>query len=368
MANEETPEAIRELQRHLNQLATSPSTPLEASLFDVSRSITDSIPRRLRKQLVNTVASLIPSVQQDPTLLIELAQKLVANDASFTFDDVLAIEPPVDFIRGLQAPLPAINSLTLSLLRKVTSRSRGINYVADDRELSTELVRLWLVSPSAGVADQCTEFLSSLLSLPKYWQRYSCVRIKPSSYDVLLNPERARIFGTERPGISMWNRLTTDRGLYGLIFSLCGPSTTNGGDDPSWDRSLAQGRLAELVQQCFPAPYVWQSHFRDIEERYGVREGGLAYFVALHMVRDRDDEVMNHIIEQYHAAVYSYESNLTNFRDQLSEALTNGDSLQEGLNQELVEEVEGKIVEAERLRKVCERRKQSLVVLTNGAH
>ena len=368
MANEESPEEVRELQHHLELLAASPSTPLEPGLFDISRSIIDNISRALRKQLVDTIASLIPGVQQDPTLLADLAQKLVANDASFSFDDVLDIEPPVDFIQGFHAPLPAINSLTVSLLQKVTSDSRGIRYVAESKELSTELIRLWLLTPSAGVADQCTHFLRSALSLEKYWHRYSNARIKPSSYAAMLTPERARIIGTERPDTSMWNRLTTDRELYGLIFSLCGPSMSNGDSGSSWDRSLAQGRLTELVQECLPVPYVWRSHFPEVERRYGMRDGGLAHFVGLHMVTDSNDEVMNHIVEQYHRNIYTYEIGLVAFRDQLAEALRTGDTLQQGLNEAMVRETNGRIAESERLRKACERQKQSLVVLTNGVH
>ena len=265
----------------------------------------------------------------------------------------------MDFNQGLQVPLTAINALTLSLLQKVLLDARGAAYVASSPELSFELIRLWLSTPSTGVTDQCKEFLNSLLSLDQYVQRYSVNRLDPDEAITL----------EERPGNAMWDRLITDHNLYSLIFAQCGsPSSTDGGQVDGDRRSIAQGRLIDLLSLALPAPYIWKSHFADVERKYGVHDGGLVH-LTLHMVDDEsDDQVMQHILVQFLTEVVTYLDHLRDFRNELSEALGQGKRLPTGINHATLAEVEQRVAEAEKFLSRAKSKKKPLVIMSNGLH
>ena len=219
-----------------------------------------------------------------------LARQLTEDNNAFTFEDVLSINPPIDFVQGLKTPLPAINLLVLSLLEQGCTTSIGRNYVASKPELSLELIRAWLQTPDVGVSNKCEALLSALLSLEASLKRYAAMDPRAADEDTVDRSEEDL----------MWRRIVTDRDVYGLIYSTCGrPVAEASSAGNERQRSIAQTRLLELLDMAVGVPYVWRSCFSDIEQTYGVEKGGLMQFAALHMVDYENDELIRYIIIKF---------------------------------------------------------------------
>ena len=196
----------------------------------------------------------------------------------FGFTRVLAIHPPVDFTAGLSSTIPSINLTVLSLLKEATHRRSDIDIVAGKADVVAALIRLWLCTPDTAVAGRAHDVITGLL--------------KPQlSADGEENTMSDSGFLKEN---LMWRRILRDRDIYGSIFSIC--SLTTVGQEGSLSRrekTLSQARLLEMLLIIDSGP-VRTSQIPDIEERFGVKNGGLLQFAAIHMV-DYEDDVLMHI-------------------------------------------------------------------------
>lgn len=203
----------------------------------------------------------------------------------YGFTRVLAIHPPVDFTAGLSSTIPSINLTVLSLLKEATYRKSDIDIVAGKADVVAALIKLWLCTPDTAVAERAHEVITGLLK-----QQVSGDGGENSMSDSGFLKENL-----------MWRRILRDRDIYGSIFSIC--SLTTVGQEGSLSRrekTLSQARLLEMLLNIDSGP-VRMSQIPDIEERFGVQNGGLLQFAAIHMVDYRDDVLMHITLLDFYA-------------------------------------------------------------------
>jgi hypothetical protein len=244
--------------------------------------------------LISQLAGLLPTLQQDPTPVAELATALLDSDTTLSFEDVLDLKPEVNFIAGLQAPLPSLNKVTLALLQKATTVV-DVGLVAGKPDLVAALVRLWLCSAQTTVAEKARKVISQLLAAE-------------SPEGVAGDGSSASSSPTE--GL-MWRRLFKDRDIYDSLFSLCSARTVGQpGQLSKREKTIAQGRLLDLVIEICHAPQIWKSQMHDVEEAYGLSSnGGLLEFAAVHMVDYRDDVLIHMTLIDFFTKLVSRRSN-----------------------------------------------------------
>ena len=231
----------------------------------------ESINPKQRHTLLNQLSELLPSLQQDPSPVTELIDRLISPE-SFTFFDALNIQPHPDFSLGLQSPASSINLVTLSLLEKAKYGLGDVNYVAGEQEIVSSLVRLWLCTEETAVAQRAGQVLTGLL-LSGETTGQDCV-------DPVLDKNL------------MWRRIFRDKDIYETIFSVCSLSTTGQNGQPGRrHKTVAQGRLLDFLLVVHKDP-VRTTQIPAIEARYGVKDGGLLEFAIVHMIDYNDDDLM----------------------------------------------------------------------------
>lgn len=228
--------------------------------------------------------------------MTNLIHILISSSHEFDFSRVLAINPPVDFLTGLTSPASQVNSVVLSLLKKAEHHKSDIAKVAGKPGIVGALIRLWLCTPDTATAGQAHNVLLSLLLADIHEDTASSGK---SIVDRGL----------------LWRRIFRDRQIYGSIFSLCSLTTAGQEAQPSKrEKTVAQARLLDIILDIDSEP-VRTSHSRDIEERYGVSDGGLLHYAAIHMVDYREDVLMHVTLLEFYAKYLSKkESKLTDSR------------------------------------------------------
>ncbi|OQO07907.1 hypothetical protein B0A48_06699 [Cryoendolithus antarcticus] len=194
------PDLLAELVRHVATLVASPSTTkvdakLDAKLFsDAELILPNHITPQQTLDLVKSLAALLQVVQSDPTPIVNLLVKLLEP---FTLDNILAFEPPIDFVTGLNTAAPiCINRLMLELLGKATSKASEAAVLAGLQGVVGAVVTCWLTTGDVGVAQKAGRLLVYLL-------RIDLVRE-----------------GGLGQGL-VWKRVFGDVDVYRLLFSLC---------------------------------------------------------------------------------------------------------------------------------------------------
>ncbi|MDI1492377.1 MAG: hypothetical protein OHK93_003591 [Ramalina farinacea] len=262
--------SLREVHEHLGLVLQKPSTSLDERLLEhIDRQVSEAIDDSKRSLLLNQLSELLPTLQQDPTPLTELIERLVAPDA-FTFANVLRIQPAPDFSLGLGSPSPAVNKVTLTLLAKATRELSDVNYVAGRRGIVGSLVEKWLGAEATGVAHKASQVLINLL----LWGR------------------RAKETTPVDPAMDhnlMWRRVFRDRDIYQAMFSACSLQEENGYS--TRHTTVAQGRLLDLLLAVRTSP-VRTSQIAEIESQYGVKDGGLLEYALIHMIDYKNDDLM----------------------------------------------------------------------------
>lgn len=286
---------FREVQAHLQEFLDDPSKGLNEKLLEsVDGQVTgpssaspssyskanfsqETILESDRDALLNKLSGLLPTLQQDPTPVTNLINRLVSPQR-YTFSRVLTINPPVDFLAGLAAPSPPINLTTLCLLERAKFRPSDIAIVAGKADVVGVLVKLWLCAQDIAVAGRAHDVILGLL-LPEAMVQGS--------------------IGLVEGGL-MWRRILRDKDIYGSIFSMCSLSTAGQDRQPSKrDKTVAQARLLDMLLRIDSEP-VRTSQIPEIERQYGVSDGGLLDFAAIHMVDYKDDVLMHvNLLEFY---------------------------------------------------------------------
>ena len=211
---------------------------------------------------------------------------------------MLSIDPPVDFVAGLAAPSPPVNTTTLNLLQKAQQRIGDVGIVAGKADVVGALIRLWLCSQDTAVARLAHEVISGLL------------QAEVISHEDIVTTE----------GKWMWRRVFRDRDIYGSIFSICSLITAGqDGQQSKREKTVAQARLLDMILRI-DGDAVRQSQIPEIENQYGVKEGGLLHFAAIHMVDYQNDVLMHVNLLDFYAM---YLSGKQKMLPQRSEQITN---------------------------------------------
>ena len=222
---------------------------------------------------------MLPTLQQDPTPATTLVEILI-RPASYTFDRVLDIDPPVDFAAGLKALFPSINLVTLSLLEKATFKSSDAGIIAGKPEIVAALIELWLSTPNTAVASKAHDVLLGLLVAGQRPREAATT----TSQDY---PEHYH-----EPSL-MWRRVFRDKDIYDSIFRVCSlVGAGQNGQLGKRDKTVAQARLLDLLVKI-DCESIRRPQIAEIESRYGVKDG-LMEFAALKMV-DYEDDVLMHM-------------------------------------------------------------------------
>ena len=288
---------VSDVRAHLVEVAANPTKALDVKLLETlsgqilgidSRSLLVVLSKILRlstvgdtsdddrTSILNQISELLQTLQQDPSPVTALVDTLVRPE-KFTFDQVLAIAPAIDFAAGLSSFSPPINSVTLSLLSKATLGRGYSEIIAGRPDVVAALIRLWLGTPDTAVADKAQAVLLGLLL----------------AHDIPLSEGSGLHQGNTFYEGLMWRRFIRDRDIYGSMFSLCSLTTAGREGQPSKrEKTVGQARLLDLILQI-DCEDLRISQFPDIEEQYGVRNGGLLDFATLKMVDYRDDVLMH---------------------------------------------------------------------------
>lgn len=220
------------------------------------------------------LSKLLPELQQDPTPVTNLI-KILILPARYDFARVLSIQPPVDFIGGLDlASGTEVNQAVLGLLEKANYRRSDIEIVAGMENVIARLVTLWLITPSTAVATQAQNLLEAFLMADRI-------------------PANDRCMGQ---GL-MWRRFLGDVKIYGSILSICCLS------EPGYskrEKTIAQARLLDLLLKIDSEP-VRVSQHRELESKYGCQNCGLLHFATCHMVQWADDVLMAVTLVDFYA-------------------------------------------------------------------
>ena len=230
-----------------------------------------------RTTLINQISGLFAVLQQEPAPVAELLQRLVESP-SFDYSQVLSIEPRIDFKLGLSFPSVPVNLACLTLLHKATFSSSDAAIVASDPGIILALVELWLSTSETAVASKALRVLSGLLEI-----------------DVVHTPHGKGVITSDAHGQGlMWRRMLRDRDIYGRIFSLCSMKTLGQEGQPNArHKTIAQARLLEFLSLFAKYREIQTSQLPAVEKEYGVSDGGLLEFAAVHMI-DYEDDIMLH--------------------------------------------------------------------------
>ena len=238
------------------------------------------IDERQRDILLNQLSDLLPTLQQDPTPVINLINVLVLP-TTYDFTRVLAIRPAVDFAAGFSSPSTSINLAVLSLLEKATYRKSDIDIVAGKADVVAALIKLWLCTQDTAVAGRAQDVIARLL-------------LADEGENSMSNS------GIMDEGL-MWRRILRDKDIYGSIFSICSLSTA-GEEGPlsRMEKTISQARLLDILLKIDSIP-VRTSQIPEIEQRFGIDNGGLLHFAALRMVDYKDDVLMHMTLIDFYA-------------------------------------------------------------------
>ena len=233
-----------------------------------------------RNILLNQLSDLLPTLRQDPTPATNLINVLILP-TTYDFTRVLSIRPPVDFTAGFSSPVTSINLAVLSLLEKATYRKSDIDIVAGKADVVAALIKLWLCTQDTAVAGRAQDVIVGLL-------------LADEGEKTMSNS------GIMDEGL-MWRRILRDKDIYGSIFSICSLSTADQeGPLSRMERTISQARLLDILLKIDSIP-VRTSQIPEIEQRFGIDNGGLLHFAALRMVDYKNDALMHMTLIDFYA-------------------------------------------------------------------
>ena len=314
-----TTSLVQEVKKHLIEVTDDPRKSLDEKLLDelgaqlegmyflaflsltyllFSNFSIETLSDEDRDSLINQLSSLLPTLQQDPSPATTLIEILI-RPSNYTFTKVLSIQPPVDFVLGFSAPSPPINDVTLDLLGKASDRISDIGIIAGKPEVIAALVRLWLCTPDTAIAQKALSTIAKLLCID--------YPTHPMNEDM----EMTDIPADDPPPLTtgrglMWRRLFHDKDVYGQMFSICSLTTLGHDGQPNRrEKTVSQARLLDFLKIFADFEMVRMSQMPEIENSYGVKNGGLLDFASLRMVDYKEDVLMHMTLIDFFAAYLS---------------------------------------------------------------
>lgn len=280
----------QQLTNHLDALLSNPATTaIDIRLVEnAGLVLPDQLVPEQTNKLVQQISTLLQNVQQDPTPLTQLLEKLLQH---FSFSDVLSFEPPVDFANGLRSgtAMTPINMLMLYLLQKATNTTDTAT-VAGWPEVVRALVKLWLATPDTGVTTRAASLLCDFLAVDK---------------PTVAEPGQQLPDSHSGQGL-MWKRIFSDADVYTTLFDCCDLKSI-GPELSKRQVTLAQARLLDVLPKWATLDWsaVSKSHNHEVESLHGVtnRGGGLLDFAALHMIDTKDDILTHVVLIEFYASL-----------------------------------------------------------------
>jgi len=286
----------KRLREHLQNVLDEPAKTLDQRLLeDCEVLLPPEIgnDRSVLHGLVVQISQLLPNLQQDPTPLAKLLTRLVEP---FSFSEILALDPPVDFVAGLDVAAQPYHTLFLSLLRKASRTSKDAATLAGMPSVVQALVTLWLSTSDMAIADDAANLLVDLLRIDR----------EPS--DMAVHGVGDDADHTSRGQGLVWRRAFGDKDIYSLLFSI--PSLKNkSGSLGKKEKSIAQARLMAILPRIglLDWNYLLRSHHEDVEREFGLQAGkeGLLDYVARYMVDYKNDVLIHMNLLQFFADLLS---------------------------------------------------------------
>jgi hypothetical protein len=270
---------LQQLRRHFQQVQSDPSTLLDEKLLDTAiYALIPTLTPQDSQTLILEIYQLLPILQQDPTPLVRLLARLLEP---VPLSAILSLEPPVDFIAGLQVAEPPLNNLTLSLLEKADGNAAR-TLASAHPQLFISLVELWLGTQDEGIADKAGKVLIHLLKVDL--------------------PETGTV-GLDGP---VWKRVFRDRDVYERLFAI---TDTNTNQDTTLSKSrktIAQARLLDWLPEVGRLDWtsISQSYHPTIGSAFSLPSGqqSLLDYAASYMVDYKRDVLMHRtLISSYEA-------------------------------------------------------------------
>jgi hypothetical protein len=276
---------LARVQAHLQQVEDAPGTVLDEKLLDTAGyTLVPVIDPSSRLQLVLGTYQLLPTLQQDPTPVVRLLTKLLEP---VPLTDILSLQPPVDFVAGLDVAARPFNTLTLSLLEKADANvARGL--ASTHQPLFIALIRLWLATPDEGVADAASRVLASLLRVDRR--------------------------DSDTPGWDgpVWKRIFRDKDVYEHFFAMTDLKTGRDTSLTKNQKTIAQARLMDWLPAVGSMDWssISQSYHPEIESSYGLPSGkqSLLDYSASYMVDYKGDVLMHRSLIDYFSHLLQAES------------------------------------------------------------
>ena len=282
------------LQAHLSDVQSNPSTPLDERLFKEAEVFLAtqlfSQPAELLS-LITALSSLLPTLQQDPSPVISLLGKLVDP---FSFSDVLQLNPPVDFVAGLDVSAVPFNLLVLQLLSKASKSSKDAAILANMPAVIHALVNLLLCTPEMGVADKAINILVELLQADR---EEANVAVHGVGFDSIPKAGGQGL---------LWRRVFGDKDIYSIFFSPC---DLKSGGPSKREKTVAQARLLALLPRIGQLDwnYLLRSHHPEIEREHGLAaDESLLDFASHYMVDIKDDVLVHMNLLQFYADLIAH--------------------------------------------------------------
>ncbi|KAF2761474.1 hypothetical protein EJ05DRAFT_473971 [Pseudovirgaria hyperparasitica] len=282
---------LQQLQTHLQQLQTDPSTKLDIKLLQQCEIYVASVSPteeelQLWKSLFFQAIQLLSSFQQDPSSFSSLIMKL---SAPLEFDHIKML----DLALAMDLSAGPFHLMVLGLLEKATAPAH-VELLAGMPELLSALVKLWLCAEDTSVALKSSNLLLNFLRLSK-------------------NPPGSKIADAPLTAYGqgpVWKRIFGDRDVFRLFFSICSSreNVPREIDLTKHQRTVAQARLMDWLPQVGVLDWdtLLRCHHVDVVTDYGLETGdGLLKFVAEDMVNYEDDILMHISLIDFYTTLIS---------------------------------------------------------------
>ncbi|KAF6791052.1 hypothetical protein CSOJ01_14428 [Colletotrichum sojae] len=276
---------LDELAKHLDDLVSSPETPLQPKLLDdVELQLTESNIPPLLPIFLPKLTTILKTTPHDPAPIVSLTIKLLSP---VPFTQILQLAEEASLISALRSPAPSANLLALAILDKAAATPSDAAILSLMPRVVEELLRRWLSAPQVEVGERAGRVLGDLLET-------DCELPPPVALPNLANTQvvRRRAPGQGR----MWKRVLHDRELFSLVLSLAKGRDPGEEDEDKAalserQLSLAQGRILRILPRLASLNIleVSSSQFPDLT---GAADVGLLQLAALSMV-DSSDTLMH---------------------------------------------------------------------------
>lgn len=271
------PERVLEtVQAHLQTVQDDPSTPFDETLLETAGYVLLPVLSPPETQaLVLQLYQTLQTLQQEPEPAVRLLTKLLGP---IPLSAILSLEPPVDFVQGLDVAAQPFNLLTLSLLEKADLASAR-RLASVYQPLFVALITLWLSTEDEGVADKASKVLLALLKVD------------------MPGPDTVAWDGP------VWKRIFRDKDVYEQIFAIT--NLKSGKSSLGKNRkTIAQARLMDWLPAVGYLDWtsISQSYHPEIEKSYGLPVGkqSLLDYVSTFMVDYKGDVLMHRSLMKFY--------------------------------------------------------------------